>query len=308
MNVMSIIPTPVVHAATKVGLKLAKVSPTILVGAGAIGIVGSVVMACKATLNLDDIFIETRHEINRIKNAEENYEGVKDKDGNDVYGPDKANQDRMTTYVQTGIKIAKLYAPSALVMIASLAMILGSHKMMLNRNAALLGLYKLCEKSFNEYRGRVIEEFGKEKDYALKHGLKIEETEEIEADEEGNEVAKTIKTVRYEGPSQYAFFFDETNVNWNKNSADYNFDFLMQVQNECNRRLQRNGSFFLNELRDMIGVPRTEEGCIVGWVNDGTTIDLGIFVDDEAHRDFVNGYEKSILIDPNVQGVVYDLI
>ena len=52
----------------------------------------------------------------------------------------------------------------------------------------------------------------------------------------------------------------------------------------------------------------------MGWIWDpsrgyDTEIDLGIWDDDnEIKRMFINGDETSILIDPNVMGVIYDLI
>ena len=61
----------------------------------------------------------------------------------------------------------------------------------------------------------------------------------------------------------------------------------------------------------MLGIPRSQAGAVVGWVlGEGDDyIDFGMFDGNNmATRDFVNGYERSILLDFNVDGVIYDLI
>ena len=70
----------------------------------------------------------------------------------------------------------------------------------------------------------------------------------------------------------------------------------------------------------MLGAKRTQAGNEVGWIYDpngvecgDNYIDLGIFDQvgveryDERKRAFVNGHERSILIDPNVDGPILHL-
>ena len=91
--------------------------------------------------------------------------------------------------------------------------------------------------------------------------------------------------------------------------------FLKHQMNHANELLKCRGHVFLNEVYDMIGIPRTKAGQIVGWIYDEKNpvgdnfIDFGIF--DETKQksiDFVNGYERTILLDFNVDGVIYDKI
>ena len=91
--------------------------------------------------------------------------------------------------------------------------------------------------------------------------------------------------------------------------------FLRAQQQYANDKLIAQGHLFLNEVYDMLGLPRTKAGAIVGWVYDDNNavgdnfVDFGIYdVHRETARDFVNGYERSILLDFNVDGVIYDLI
>ena len=68
---------------------------------------------------------------------------------------------------------------------------------------------------------------------------------------------------------------------------------------------------FLNDVYKMLGMDPTTAGQIVGWVvgNRDSFIDFGIYnPDNERARLFVNGGERSILLDFNVDGVIYKLL
>ena len=76
-----------------------------------------------------------------------------------------------------------------------------------------------------------------------------------------------------------------------------------------------NGVLTLNEVYDMVGAPRTAYGQIAGWVwtEDGTIgdnfVDFGLFaVNNEKACDFINGREKSIILDFNCIGNILDYI
>ena len=65
----------------------------------------------------------------------------------------------------------------------------------------------------------------------------------------------------------------------------------------------------------MLGIPRTQAGQIVGWIYDekhpigDNKVDFGIYnTYNEANRNFVNGYERTILLDFNVDGNILDMI
>jgi hypothetical protein len=121
----------------------------------------------------------------------------------------------------------------------------------------------------------------------------------------------SVKTWSY---SQYARFFDESCPNWGKDS-EYNLAYLTQQQQYANDMLKTRGYLFLNEVYDMLGMPRSKAGQLVGWVYDpenGTGdnyVDFGIYsIDDARHRNFINGYEKTVLLDFNVDGLIFDTI
>lgn len=296
----------------RTGLKLKKHSPEILVGLGLIGTVASTVMACKATLKVNEITDETKENIDKIHIALE--KGVTE--AGEEYTVEDSKKDLTITYVQTGVKLARNYGPAIVVGTLSVASILTGHNMLRKRYIATAAAYTLVDKSFKDYRSRVIERFGKELDQELRYNIKAKEVEEIEVDEKGKEkiVKKTVKEIDPNAVSDYAFFFCEGCHGWSKD-PEFNLMFLKRQQAWANDLLKSRGHLFLNELRDMLGLGRTQAGNVVGWIydeknpNGDNYVDLGLFnQDDERVRAFVNGWERNILIDPNVDGNILELI
>ena len=164
----------------------------------------------------------------------------------------------------------------------------------------------------------ISERFGEELDKELRYNIKAKEFEETTVDSKGKE--KTIKkTVSVADPneySDYARIFDDGNYGWSKD-AESNLIFLKQQQNWANDKLKAKGHLFLNEVYDMLGFKRTKAGNIVGWVYDDKSpapvgdnfVDFGIYdLDNERKRAFVNGYERNIILDFNVDGNILDLV
>ncbi len=298
----------------KVGFKLKKHSPEILIVTGVIGIVTSTVMACKATTKVNDIVDETKDMVDNIHDAVENKKHTSD---GEEYTQEVANKDLTIVYAQTGLKFIKLYGPAVAIGIASIGCIVGSNHILRKRNIALAAALTAMETSFKEYRGRLIDRFGKDLDRELRFGIKAKEVEEKVVDEKGKETTVT-KTVEVVDPnaihSIYSVVFCEGNSGWTRN-AELNKVFLIQQQNYANDKLKLNGVLTLNEVYDMIGAPRTAYGQIAGWVyTDDSSIgdnfvDFGIFdVNNEKACDFVNGYEKSIILDFNCIGNILEYI
>lgn len=298
----------------KVGFKFKKHSPEILVVAGVVGIVASTIMACKATTKVSEIVDETKETIDTIHDCVG--KGLHTSDGEE-YTQEIANKDLAIVYVQTGWKLVKLYGPSVALGIASIGCMVGSNRILRKRNIALAAAFKAVDTSFKEYRGRVIDRFGKEMDRELRFGIKAKEIEETVVDENGNETTVT-KTVEVADPnvahSIYSVVWCEGNAGWTRN-AELNKVFLIQTQNAANDKLRLNGILTLNEVYDMLGVPRTAYGQIAGWVyteddsvGDGY-VDFGIFnANNPKACDFVNGYEKSIILDFNCIGNILEYI
>lgn len=298
----------------KVGFKLKKHSPEILVVAGVAGIVTSTVMACKATTKVNDIVDEAKETIDKIHDSVN--KGLHTSDGEE-YTEEVANKDLTIVYVQTGWKFVKLYGPSVALGIASVGCMIGSNRILSKRNVALAAAFKAVDTSFKEYRGRLIDRFGKDLDRELRFGIKAKEVEETVVDENGNEttVTKTVETIDPNtAHSLYSVVWCEGSNGWTKN-AELNKVFLIQQQNYANDKLKMNGILTLNEVYDMVGAPRTAYGQIAGWVwtEDSTVgdnfVDFGIFdIHNEKACDFVNLREKSIVLDFNCIGNILEYI
>lgn len=296
------------------GLVLKKYSPEILTAAGVIGTVGSTVLACKATLKVEDILDEAKKKSNLINAV---HDGEIEVDAE--YTDKDYSKDLIVNRTQTAVKLIKLYGPAITLGALSITAILGGQHILRKRNVAVMAAYKLCEESFNNYRSRVKDELGEEKDRQFYYGMTEETVKDKVKSKDGK--TKTVTKKVEKAPdhlySQYARFFDEANMNWDK-SPEQNMYFLKMVQNQMNDKLKARGHVFLNEVYDALGFERSEAGQLVGWVwnKDNTAmeagdgyIDFGIFDgNDYAKRAFVNGDERSILLDFNIDGMIYDLI
>lgn len=298
----------------KVGFKFKKHSPEILVVTGIVGIVASTVMACKATTKVNDIVDEAKETIDKIHDSVENHKHTSD---GEEYTQEIANKDLSIVYVQTGLKFIKLYGPAVAIGIVSIGCMIGSNRILRKRNVALAAAFATVDKSFKEYRGRLIDRFGKDLDRELRFGIKAKEVEETVVDENGKEstVNKTVEVVDPNtAHSLYSVVFCEGNTGWTKN-AELNKVFLIQQQNWANDRLRLRGYLTLNEVYEMIGAPTTAYGQIAGWVYTedcsigDNFVDFGIFdVNNEKACDFVNGRERSIILDFNCIGNILEYI
>ena len=305
------LPASTTRALNRAALKIRKHSPEILVASGIVGAITSTVMACKATTKIDEVLTESKEHVEMTKKY------VEDNGFTEKYTENDYKKDLTIMYTQRGMKLVKLYAPAVILGTVSITAILAGHNILRKRNVALAAAYATVDKGFKEYRGRVIERFGEELDRELKYNIKAKDVEEVKVNEETGKEEISKKTVNVADPnaySDYARFFDDGCTGWTKD-PEYNLMFLKDQQRYANDRLQSKGSLFLNEVYDMLGIPRTKAGACVGWIFDEKNpvgdnfVDFGIYdMYNERKRDFVNGYERTILLDFNVDGNILDLI
>lgn len=279
-------------------LLLKKHSPVILFGAGVVGVGTTVVLACRATLKLEETLEETKTDLARVERASERED----------FDDDQTKRAQVAIYVSGGLKVAKLYAPAVAVGLVSVGALTGAHVLLNKRVAGLGAAYAAVDTAFKKYRQRVAEELGIEKD--LEFQQDFEDREYVVEGPEGPEV-KTIRQPGPGAPSMYARFFDENNKNF-KRDPHHNQFFIQCQQNWANDMLKARGHVFLNEIYDMLGFDRTKAGAVVGWVWNGkgdSFIDFGVLEGDRyTGQRFINGEERSIRLDFNVAGVIYDLL
>lgn len=297
-------------ALNKIGFGLQKKSPEILVVAGVIGVVAAAVMACKATTKAGAIAETAKESIVEINEAAE--KGVT-KAGEEYTEEDK-KKDITITYVQTGIKYAKLYAPSIVLGAASIICIFASHNIMSKRNIALAAAYTTLDTSFKKYHNKIAERFGDTVEKELRYNVKAQEIEKTVTDENGKE--KKVKEVRnVAGPiwspseySPYSRVFDENNPAWMKDPNQSLF-YLKALQAQANDKLKAQGHLFLNDVYEMLRYPKTDYGQIVGWIYDiknpkgDNFVDFGLFeIRQEADPELGGDYITGFILDFNAVG------
>ncbi len=291
----------------KIGFQFKKHSPEIMVVVGVAGVVTSAVMACKATTKLEKILEEPKKDIEAIHHGYDNPETLTQK-----YTEEERNKDLAIVYAQAGVEVAKLYGPAVLLGAVSITSILAGHNILRKRNVALAAAYTAVDKGFKEYRGRVIERFGKELDKELRYNIKAKQLEEVVVDENGEEHIETkdVTVSETDGYSQYSRFYDDGCTGWTKD-PEKNLTFLRLQQNWANDKLRSQGYLFLNDVYEMLGIQKSRAGQVVGWIYDKNNpvgdnkVDFGIYdIHKPANRKFVNGYERVILLDFNVDGPI----
>lgn len=105
-----------------------------------------------------------------------------------------------------------------------------------------------------------------------------------------------------ETKSMYARFYDEeSSMHWSSD-PEINRLFIRTIENYLNDRLRSRGYLFLNEVYNELGLSWTKAGQVVGWLWPSDNPE-GV-----SFGDYVEGEGASILLDFNVEGVIFDKI
>lgn len=310
-NWLAKISTSAARFAGKAEFTIKKNSPEILLGAGIVGFVGTVVLACRATCRADEVLEFHRRKIKDIEDAKEIADA--DPEGEMSYDIEIYRQDKAIRYLKTTGNLAKLYAPTVAVGALSLACILTSRNIMQKRYLGVVAAYNGLSAAFEEYRKRVRDEYGEGLDKHFRYGTTYEELpvydENGKKTKEKEQVEKT-ETEMVMPNDDSCRFFDSSNPNWDKNPT-FSMMWLRGQQNILNDILHTRGHVFLNEVYDALGFPHTPQGAVLGWI-DGegdNCIDFGLYDQNKENvRRFVNGVDNVIMLEFNHDGVIWDKI
>lgn len=295
--------------------KVKKHSPEILLVGGALGFIGSAVLACIATTKVNGVIEEANEQLETIHHIIENPKEFEEETG-EVYTEKQGQKALSMVYIKTGLELTKLYGPALVLGSASMFCIFKSHGILKDRNLALAAYAAAGEKAFKEYRNRVIERFGKELDRELRYNVKTKEIEEKVVNEKGEEetVKKTVEVIDPNDIDDFARIYDDGCLGWTKDPQT-NLLFLKMVQAECTQKLKEDGYLTLNDVYERLGFPKNKWGQIVGWVYDkegnigDNFVDFGLTrYENDKVRDFINGRERSIVLDFNYDGNLLELM
>ena len=122
---------------------LAKHSPAILTALGITGMIGTTVLAVKATPKALDLIENKKEELDKDK----------------------------LTVVETVKATWKCYVPAAITCATSASCLIGASSVHTKRNAALATAYKLSESALIEYRDKVVETIGEKKEQSVRDAI-----------------------------------------------------------------------------------------------------------------------------------------
>lgn len=294
MNAMTVV--------NKVGLKLKKHSPEILVGVGIVGVVVSGVLACKATLKVEGIIAEHNENMDKIRKCPES----------EKYTETDRKHDTAIQYGHTVMKLSKLYAPAVGLAVISLGSIIGSNYILRKRNAAITAAYASIYTAFNEYRERVVERFGKDVDHQLRYNIKQTEIEETVTDEKTGKEKQVKKKVNAAlgDESGYARYLRSGNGLYYGGNNDYIRMALNAKQAMFNTWLQAKGYLTLNEAYRELGFEESKAGMVCGWIYDPDRPNGDNYIQLDVTEVYLptesGDYEKAFAIDFNVDGNIFE--
>lgn len=207
-------------------LWMSKHSPEILTGLGIAGMVTTTVLAVGATPKA----------LKLIKKKKEEME---------------LEPEEKLTVVETVKTAWKPYIPAAVTGTVSVACLVGASSVNARRNAALAAAYHLSETALSEYKEKVIETIGKNKEKNIRDRVDKARVDRNPPNDKEIILTGDGDTLCYDYHSGRYF----------KTSIDK----LKKIENELNARLLREDYISLNDFYDELGLSYTQLGDDLGW-------------------------------------------
>lgn len=299
---MKYVPVSFSRFASRSLLKLNKNSPTLLVVSGVIGFGATAVLTARATRKIDPTLEQhkkNRMEIGYIPNKMATKEIRREK-----------QIELLGLYCNTGMKLARIYAPAIAVGTLSTVSVLTGHNILHKRHLATMAAYSGLVEQFAAYRNRVARTLGSDAEFDIYNGAHGE----FKVDPNSEEGAGRLEP-KFDKEQEYSYlrpWFDEANVHWSSDPwASYMF--LKGVQSHMNDLLRIRGHVFLNEVLDALHMPRTREGAVTGWLHDTKIgdgyIDFGFMTGTDPNTvAFRNKLEKTVRLNFNIDGSIWQQI
>jgi hypothetical protein len=143
----------------------------------------------------------------------------------------------------------KCYIPAVASGVITASCIMGASKANSKRTAVAVGAYSLTEKAFAEYREKVVEQLGENKEQKIRDEIKQDRVTKLGSKDviitgKGEVVCCELLTGRY-------FKSD--------------METLRRAQNDINARINNERYVNLDEFYDLIGLPYTSQSNTCGW-------------------------------------------
>lgn len=287
--------------------RISKHAPTILSVTASAGVVATGYLAWQAGMHYEDVEARAweRH-TECLRNAD----NIPDED------VPKIQRKNRILFI---LDIARSVAPAAIVGGATITMIYFSNSISKKRLAAVGAAYTALQTAFDGYKKTMVDALGKEtveKITRPKLPNYGKTAEEILSSDNKSDAADVVDAViaSIHDLSPYARIIAEESSNCWDDNEDYTAENLAAVQLWANRRLERKGHLFLNEVYDQLGLSRTREGAVVGWIKNSENGDNYVSLGDyEANTyrvpsDDYSRVDTNFIVDFNVDGMIWDKI
>lgn len=287
--------------------RISKHAPTILSVTASAGVIATGVLAWNAGTHFEDC--ETRN-WDRRRECQRNADSIPDEDV-----PKIERKLRIMFILDT----ARTVAPAVIVGAATITMIYFSNSISKKRLAAVGAAYTALQTAFDGYKKTMVDTLGEEtvkKITAPKLPNVGKTAEEILSSDNKSDAADVVDAViaSINDLSPYARIISEESSNCWDDNEDYTSENIKAVQVWANRRLERKGHLFLNEVYDQLGLSRTREGVVVGWIKNSENgdgyVSFGDF-DASIYRvpsDDYSRVDSNFIVDFNVDGMIWDKI
>jgi Family of unknown function (DUF6353) len=206
-------------------------APTILTGLACAGVVGTVVLAVRATPEA----------------TEKLADALREKE-------DQSPKSQADEVSLTALEIIKAgwmpYIPAAVAGLATIACIIGANRIGVKRYAAMAGAYGLLERGFREYKDKVLGEIGEKKEQAIRDKI-AEDRINATPVRDGTIVVGTGEVMCY----------DMLTGRYFKSSHED----IRRAENDLNREVLQQGYCDQNKFYELLGLAPVDIGDEVGW-------------------------------------------
>lgn len=141
---------------------------------------------------------------------------------------------------------APAYIPSVIVGASTIACVFGANILNKRQQAALMSAYALLDKSYKEYKAKVVELYGEEADKEVRAEIAKDKyiDEDISLIDDGKQLYYDDYSGRY---------FEATT------------ETMLRAENTINRMMAETSGVYLNEYFELVGLERTDYGDYIGW-------------------------------------------